>query len=48
MNRLERYLVMVRDGGAQPWVLLTKTDLVEGGQARDERLRDLIDYALRR
>lgn len=27
-NRLERYLVMVRDGGAQPWVLLTKTDLV--------------------
>lgn len=28
VNRLERYLVMVRDGGAQPWVLLTKTDLV--------------------
>lgn len=27
-NRLERYLVMVRDGGAEPWILLTKTDLV--------------------
>jgi len=29
LNRLERYLVMVRDGGAQPIILLTKTDLVE-------------------
>jgi ribosome biogenesis GTPase len=29
LKRLERYLVMVRDGGAQPYVLLTKTDLVE-------------------
>ena len=29
LNRLERYLVMVTDGGAEPWVLLTKTDLVE-------------------
>ena len=29
LNRLERYLVMVRDGGADPCVLLTKTDLVE-------------------
>ena len=28
LNRLERYLVMVRDGGAEPWILLTKTDLV--------------------
>jgi len=28
LNRLERYLVMVRDGGATPYVLLTKTDLV--------------------
>lgn len=28
-KRLERYLVMVRDGGANPFVLLTKTDLVE-------------------
>jgi ribosome biogenesis GTPase / thiamine phosphate phosphatase len=29
LKRLERYLVMVRDGGAEPSVLLTKTDLVE-------------------
>jgi len=29
LRRLERYLVMVRDGGAEPYVLLTKTDLVE-------------------
>ncbi len=29
LRRLERYLVMVRDGGADPRVLLTKTDLVE-------------------
>lgn len=29
VNRLERYLVMVKDGGAEPCVLLTKTDLVE-------------------
>jgi ribosome biogenesis GTPase len=28
LKRLERYLVMVREGGADPWVLLTKTDLV--------------------
>jgi ribosome biogenesis GTPase len=28
LNRLERYLVMVRDGGADPCILLTKTDLV--------------------
>ena len=28
LNRLERYLVMARDGGAAPRVLLTKTDLV--------------------
>lgn len=28
LKRLERYLVMVRDGGASPCVLLTKTDLV--------------------
>jgi ribosome biogenesis GTPase len=28
VNRLERYLVMVADGGASPYVLLTKTDLV--------------------
>lgn len=29
LKRLERYLVMVMDGGAEPYVLLTKTDLVE-------------------
>lgn len=28
LRRLERYLVMVMDGGAEPYVLLTKTDLV--------------------
>ena len=29
LKRLERYLVMVMDGGAEPCILLTKTDLVE-------------------
>lgn len=29
LKRLERYLVMVRDGGAEPYILLTKIDLVE-------------------
>ncbi len=29
LNRLERILVMVRDGGAEPYILLTKVDLVE-------------------
>ena len=29
LNRLERYLVMVMDGGAEPYILLTKTDLVD-------------------
>lgn len=29
IKRLERYLVMARDGGAMPHVLLTKTDLVD-------------------
>jgi ribosome biogenesis GTPase len=28
LKRLERYLVMVRDGGAIPLILLTKTDLI--------------------
>jgi ribosome biogenesis GTPase / thiamine phosphate phosphatase len=31
VKRLERYLVMVMDGGAEPQILLTKTDLVEQG-----------------
>jgi ribosome biogenesis GTPase len=29
LNRLERYLVMVMDGGAEPSILLTKTDLMD-------------------
>ena len=29
VKRLERYLVMVMEGGAEPYILLTKTDLVE-------------------
>jgi len=28
LKRLERYLVMIKDGGATPFILLTKTDLV--------------------
>lgn len=28
VNRLERYLVMVSDGGIEPYILLTKTDLI--------------------
>lgn len=28
VKRLERYLVMVREGGSEPYILLTKTDLV--------------------
>ncbi|GAB2179136.1 ribosome small subunit-dependent GTPase A [Dongia sp. agr-C8] len=28
LKRLERYLTMVGEGGAEPWLLLTKTDLV--------------------
>ncbi|REK51989.1 MAG: ribosome small subunit-dependent GTPase A [Bacteroidetes bacterium] len=28
-RRLERYLVMVMEGGAEPYILLTKTDLVD-------------------
>jgi len=31
LNRLERYLVMVLEGGAVPYILLTKTDLVDPG-----------------
>jgi ribosome biogenesis GTPase len=29
LKRLERYLVMVKEGGAEPYILLTKTDLAE-------------------
>ena len=38
VNRLERYLVMVRNGHVQPVILLTKTDLVS-----PETLRQLIE-----
>lgn len=38
VNRLERYLVMVRDGQVAPVVLLTKTDLIS-----PETLQGLID-----
>ena len=31
LKRLERYLVMVMDGGAAPYILLTKTDLLDPG-----------------
>lgn len=32
LNRLERYLVMVAEGGAEPFILLTKTDLVSADE----------------
>ena len=32
VRRLERYLVMVRDGHVEPVLLLTKTDLVDAGE----------------
>jgi len=38
VNRLERYLVMVRNGQVQPVILLTKTDMVS-----PETLQELID-----
>lgn len=43
LPRLERYLVMVRDGGIAPVVLLTKTDLVsaEELQALIERIQGI-------
>ena len=39
LNRLERYLVMVTQGGAEPVILLTKTDLVEPEQLSELRRR---------
>ena len=35
VKRLERYLVMVGEGGAEPTVLLTKTDLVEPAELEE-------------
>lgn len=31
LHRLERYLVMIAEGGCEPFILLTKTDLVSAG-----------------
>ena len=39
-KRLERYLVMVMEGGAEPCILLTKTDLVESA-ALDAQLAEI-------
>jgi len=42
LNRLERYLVMVAEGGADPYILLTKTDLIGADVLADQlsRIRD--------
>jgi ribosome biogenesis GTPase len=42
LKRLERYLVMVNDGGAEPYILLTKTDLVEPAvlESQQEQIRN--------
>lgn len=40
LKRLERYLVMVNEGGAEPYILLTKTDLVEPA-VLDSQLSDI-------
>jgi ribosome biogenesis GTPase len=39
-RRLERYVTMARESGAEPVLLLTKDDLVEDGAAVVERLTD--------
>ena len=36
LKRLERYLVMIRDGGSTPLILLTKTDLVTSEVLADQ------------
>jgi ribosome biogenesis GTPase len=38
VRRLERYLVMVREGGIEPIILLTKTDLI-GADELEQRMR---------
>ena len=48
VSTLDTFSESVKQVAVADRIVLTKTDLVEGGQARDERLRDLIDYALRR
>jgi len=36
-RRLERYLVMAADGGVEPVILLTKTDLIDGAELEQKR-----------
>ena len=36
-NRMERYLFMVREGGAEPIILLSKTDLVDPATLSEQR-----------
>lgn len=45
LKRLERYLVMVTDGGASPYVLLTKTDLVTP-EVLDSQLAQIKDAGI--
>jgi ribosome biogenesis GTPase len=44
VRRLERYLAMVAEGGIEPVVLFSKSDLVSSGQAasRSQQIHDLI------
>lgn len=44
-RRLERYVAMGRESGVEPVVLLTKTDLVEDGEATAARLAAELDVA---
>jgi ribosome biogenesis GTPase len=43
LNRLDRYLVMVEEGGIEPAVLLSKSDLMEPDQVREagKRIKDI-------
>ncbi len=36
LKRLERYLVMVTDGGSEPYILLSKTDLVDAAVVAEQ------------
>lgn len=44
-RRLERYVAMARDSGVEPVVLLTKSDLVDDGDATAARLASLLGVA---
>jgi ribosome biogenesis GTPase len=35
LARLDRYLVLANEGGIEPWIILTKTDLVPPGQLEE-------------